>query len=661
MFSTPILFRLSAGVAIAALLLGTTPPRFAAAQPAPPPQGAPTAPSQGDPPARVGRLALITGTVSFRTADADHWDPATANYPLTSGNSIWTEPQANADIEVGPSRLTLDGATEFDFDRLDDHELAGTLPQGRLYLRLRDPAPGDTLTLRTPRGTVSIAAAGRYLVIAGDATAPTQVTTVEGTAQVYAEGLSLTVGAGQTATINGGEPFAGSIGPRVADPFLDAQIARERPPRVAAAMAPPPAVVQMTGSEPLLATGEWAQEPEAGPVWYPPVAQDWVPYRDGRWVWVSPWGWTWVDAAPWGFAPFHYGRWARYHGRWGWVPGVEPGPYYGPPVYAPALVNWVDVAAGAAVGLAIGAAVGWIPLGPREPYRPWYRASSGYFGRLNGPHVATMNFNTTNGFINRGAGSFGRPGGVAGDPRFAGHWQGMTPQMLAAARPVAQVPVRPTKATPGVTPAVARQVLLAPAPSGFGPRPIAPGPAVLARPGGANASFPLRGPGPGGAAGAATFRPGGLPPLATPGAGRPVPAVTGPALTRPGAVGILPGQPPHAVLPPPTGGVNPALVRPNQELHPTLQHPTPSSPALVPHAPPPPLPAVHTPPAPVLHAPPRAPEPAFHPPPHPAPQPHFEPAHAAPAFQPPPQHVAPPPPQHPAEQHRTCPPGRPNC
>ena len=37
---------------------------------------------------------------------------------------------------------------------------------------------------------------------------------------------------------------------------------------------------------------------------------------------MSPvWGPTWVDYAPWGYAPFHYGRWAYIHGRWGWCPG----------------------------------------------------------------------------------------------------------------------------------------------------------------------------------------------------------------------------------------------------------------------------------------------------------------------------------------------------
>ena len=95
-----------------------------------------------------------------------------------------------------------------------------------------------------------------------------------------------------------------------------------------------------------------------------------MPYREGSWAYVAPWGWTWVDSAPWGFAPFHYGRWAEIGGRWGWVPGGAVG---APPVYAPALVTFLGV--GAVVGVGIGAAlaagrIGWFPLGPREAFHP---------------------------------------------------------------------------------------------------------------------------------------------------------------------------------------------------------------------------------------------------------------------------------------------------
>ena len=72
----------------------------------------------------------------------------------------------------------------------------------------------------------------------------------------------------------------------------------------------------------LTLVGTWRVDGSYGNVWVPNrVAVGWAPYRDGHWAWVDPWGWTWVDDAPWGFAVSHYGRWANFHGRWGWVPG----------------------------------------------------------------------------------------------------------------------------------------------------------------------------------------------------------------------------------------------------------------------------------------------------------------------------------------------------
>jgi hypothetical protein len=97
-------------------------------------------------------------------------------------------------------------------------------------------------------------------------------------------------------------------------------------------------------------------------------------------MWMSPWGWTWVDAAPWGFAPFHYGRWATFGGRWCWVPG----PRRENAVYAPALVAWVGGSAfGAAAGFAGTGGVAWFPLGPREVYVPAYPASQTYVRNIN--------------------------------------------------------------------------------------------------------------------------------------------------------------------------------------------------------------------------------------------------------------------------------------
>jgi hypothetical protein len=54
------------------------------------------------------------------------------------------------------------------------------------------------------------------------------------------------------------------------------------------------------------------------------------------------------------------------------------------PVFSPALVGWVG---GPRFSVTVGSrpvpAVGWVPLAPREHYRPVYRASPGHVNRLN--------------------------------------------------------------------------------------------------------------------------------------------------------------------------------------------------------------------------------------------------------------------------------------
>src|SRR5487761_2105264 len=123
-------FRLIAGVAISGLLFGQRMPLPVFAQGAPPPQ--PGAPDQqgGDPPTRVGRLARVSGTVSFHTQDDTQWSPAIANYPVATGNAFWTEPNAQAEIQVSASRIVMAPGSELDNTVLNDTAFQASEPQG---------------------------------------------------------------------------------------------------------------------------------------------------------------------------------------------------------------------------------------------------------------------------------------------------------------------------------------------------------------------------------------------------------------------------------------------------------------------------------------------------------------------------------------------------
>ncbi len=535
------------------------------------------------PPTLAGQLTRVSGTVSFHTAGETTWQAADPNYPITSGNSLWTQPGSGASVVFAASRIAMDQATELDIATLDQHRLVATVPQGAVFLRLRDMQPGDEAVIETPRGTVAIGQDGTYEIAAGDQANPTTVTVMQGAAQIYGNGVSAMVPAGQTANITGSGPFVAQVGPAQQDPFLAAQLASEPgygvplppPPPV----APPPAVAQMTGGYELMNTGTWQQTPQYGAVWYPPVASGWVPYREGHWAWVPPWGWTWVDDAPWGFAPFHYGRWVEYGGRWGWVP-VAPGVVVSisaPPVYAPALVAFFGIGVG--VGLLLGGAhpVGWCPLGPEEPFHPWYHASPAYIREVNRVNVVNINrinvtnvYNTTtiNRFVNRNAVTVVPAQVMADSQHVRPHAQRITPADFGQARPFTSLPVRPVATTAGLTPGAARQFGVTPV---VPPQRRAPGPVVqpVPRPG---AAVPLRPRG-----GAPVVHPPGVP------AAAPVPVPPRP--------GVAPGVQRAPTTPvPPRPGVAPGVQRaPTTPVppRPPVQQPHVGAPgpAIAPHAP----------------------------------------------------------------------------
>ncbi|MBI3707698.1 MAG: hypothetical protein HY246_08475 [Proteobacteria bacterium] len=351
-----------------------------------------------DPPGHAGRLSYTEGTVSFHAADQEQWSPATLNFPVTSGNSLWTEPNARTEIQVGAAEIRMDQTTAVDMLRLDDSATQFRVNQGIVNVHLHTVPPGG-MQVQTPRGDVNLLQAGSYNVDAGhpNGEAPTEqvkVTVLEGQARVNGPRATLEILPGESAVISG-DPVTFTLVEGNATPFDNWALARER--REVASETSRYVSPHMTGYQDLDANGRWHTVPTYGPVWYPTaVPVGWAPYRFGHWAFVPPWGWTWVDDAPWGFAPFHYGRWVLIDGVWAWSPGV----LVERPVYAPALVAFVG-GAHWGVSIAIGAnpfvAVGWVPLAPFEVFRPYYPASVAYVRNVNVTSVhATVINNITN-------------------------------------------------------------------------------------------------------------------------------------------------------------------------------------------------------------------------------------------------------------------------
>ena len=339
--------------------------------------------AENDPPARVGRLSFTDGAVSFHDQDETGWSKAVANTPLTSGDAVWTEPNARSELSVAGTRVRLDGGTQLEMLALDDSQTRLQVDQGRLDIKTFTLDGQTPYTIATPRGTITLQQQGDYYIEAGSTQDATRLGVRSGAAQIQSlNGQTLAVRAGEVGEIDGDSAspelrtVAGAPPPPV--PYWaarDTAIGYQAPPQYLSG--------GMTGYEDLGSSGTWANDSAYGQVWSPRnVPADWQPYRTGHWTNMKPYGWTWVDDQSWGYAPYHYGRWAQRNNRWVWVPPQREAQ----PVYAPALVAFIGgIELSVALGNQGNAPVGWFPLGPREAYVPSYTTDRAYYDRINQP------------------------------------------------------------------------------------------------------------------------------------------------------------------------------------------------------------------------------------------------------------------------------------
>ena len=357
-----------------------------------------------DPPTRVADLNYVTGYVSIQPAGADDWAPAVVNRPFTTGDALWTDVDARAELHLNNAVLRVGPQSSLGFLDLDDSFAQIRFTQGELVLRVRHMGEDDSFEVDTPNAAITILRDGEYRFNADPVAVTTWVVVRHGEAEVTGGGQAFSLRAGNSAQLSGADQLAYDVGslPTVDgfEGWAEGRDAHEASSQSARYL--PPGVI---GYEELDSYGNWRDTPGYGAVWYPTVAAGWAPYHDGHWAWVDPWGWTWVDDAPWGFAPSHYGRWAYANGGWGWVPGpmaiVAGGPAMATIVYAPALVAFFG-GDGFGASLSIGGgAVGWVALGPGEVYAPSYHISQNYFRTMNVSNTTIVNtVNITNVYNN---------------------------------------------------------------------------------------------------------------------------------------------------------------------------------------------------------------------------------------------------------------------
>jgi hypothetical protein len=409
-------------------------------------------------PARVGRIANLQGPLYHaRDESAGEWAEIGLNYPVAQGDNLWVDRDGHAEVDYGGGEFRLAGDTNVHVSRLDERQLALFIAAGRVIVRVRVLDVDDRVRIDTPTTQIALARPGLYRIDVDADVAETTLIVREGEAEAATAAGTEHVLPGQTALLRDPGNVTADVRDGSGIDGFDAWSAArdrvyERPRRNAYVSR------QMIGQADLDAYGAWQMYPDYGAVWFPTVEADWAPYRFGRWTWLPGWGYTWVDDAPWGYAPFHYGRWVYVTGRWGWCPGT----FVARPLWAPALVAWYG-GGGWGYSASFGAPVyGWVPLGWREPFVPWWRGcSSRCYSRYNRPFAVDVAARRTvppARFAN-----WSVPGGMTAVPGAA----------LAGGRPVAasRVPIAPNAP---FAPA------LVTAPPAVKP---SPGPALAVRPG----------------------------------------------------------------------------------------------------------------------------------------------------------------------------------
>ncbi|MBI3106605.1 MAG: hypothetical protein HYY95_13735, partial [Candidatus Rokubacteria bacterium] len=368
--------RILATLLTTGMLLAGTPTLWAQGPPPPPP-----APVAGQPQqdyqtrareATPARISYINGDVSFWRPGASEWTPARVNTPLAPGDSLYTGPTGNVEVQIG-ARAFVRAAegTQLGLDNQEPDFVQFSVTAGHAGLDLRELAPGQTIELDTPNAAFTIERTGYYHVdVTQDSTAfrirrggRATMTPVGGTATPVAANQQVVVTGTDTPRVDtGGAPELTEWerwNYERTDSLVTSPSARYVPRDV-------------YGTEELDRHGSWRVVESYGSVWVPTaVASGWVPYSTGRWIWDPRYGWTWLDNEPWGWAPYHYGRWVHVSGFWGWAPG----PIVVRPVYAPALVVFLG-----GVRLSFGLPLAWAPLGWGEPIIPWW-GRRGYISR----------------------------------------------------------------------------------------------------------------------------------------------------------------------------------------------------------------------------------------------------------------------------------------
>ena len=351
-------------------------------------------PSSGTDPG-VAHLSLVHGDVSMQRGDSGDWVATSLNTPIVRGDTVATGNQSRAEVQLDYATiLRLAAQTQARIGDLSRNRIQVQVSQGYANVTMFQGSEAE-VEVDTPNVSVRPLKNGRYRVEV-NSDSETNVVVREGEAEISTSQGSTTVRQGELITIRGTDDPEYKVTEASSSDDWD-EWNRSRDNVIHNSESVRRTNSYYTGAHDLDAYGHWANVPGYGWVWSPyeqPVT--WAPYRCGRWVWESFYGWTWVSCEPWGWAPYHYGRWFFYDSAWYWWPGPVTPVYR--PVWSPAFVFFLGF--GHHVNFGFGfSSIGWVPAGPFETFHPWWGPGFNRIGVVNITNVTVIN---RGGFAGRG-------------------------------------------------------------------------------------------------------------------------------------------------------------------------------------------------------------------------------------------------------------------
>ncbi|HEY2116293.1 MAG TPA: DUF6600 domain-containing protein [Candidatus Angelobacter sp.] len=358
------------------------------------------APRSEGPAPDVARISLIHGDVSMARGDTGEWSSTTVNAPLVRGDQVATGESARAEIQLDYANiLRLAARSQAKIADLTRTRIQVQVAQGYANYTVAKGNEAD-VEIDSPNVAVRPLRQGRYrMQVISDS--ETNVIVRDGEAEITTPQGSTRVRSGEMITVRGTDQPEYKVSSAPENDDWD-RWNKDRDNVIRDAESWGHTNRYYTGANDLDTYGHWVYVPGYGNVWQPYQEATWAPYQTGRWVWEPYYGWTWVSYEPWGWAPYHYGRWFYYGSAWCWWPGPVYVHYR--PLWSPAFVFFVGF--GHHSGFGFGS-IGWFPVGPHDPFYPWYGRG---FNRVNVVNIT--NINVIN--VNRGRGDFIAPLAVRG-------------------------------------------------------------------------------------------------------------------------------------------------------------------------------------------------------------------------------------------------------